>query len=159
MSKKTRRRLDAASKGESSAGGFTERDRCPAGGEISAHPHQIYAWKEVAARRRGRGFLRRVREGGEPRGSGHRVLREDRRADSKGTEFASAFRPPACPAADRISRSDAGSRVEMLVHGDAIGSVERLRPVSRRFHRCNTTRSGPTLPLGGQTRPSIRGSR
>lgn len=47
MSKKTRRRLDAGLKGESSAGGVTERsDRAELAAKYQLHPNQIYAWKK-----------------------------------------------------------------------------------------------------------------
>lgn len=60
MSKRTRRRLDAALKGEGSAGGVTERsDRRRTGGEISASPAPDLRLQEAAARRCGRGFFRR----------------------------------------------------------------------------------------------------
>src|SRR5690242_12657791 len=68
MSKKnSRRRLGCRVEGESRARGVTdEATVAELAAKYQFHPHQFYALEEAAARRRGCGFLRRDRQGGEP---------------------------------------------------------------------------------------------
>ena len=69
MSKKTRRRLDAALKAKIALEALrNEATVAELAAKYQLHPNQILCLEEAAARRRGRGFLRRERQGGEPGG-------------------------------------------------------------------------------------------
>ena len=69
MSKKTRRRLDAGLKAKVALEALrNEATVAELAAKYQLHPNQIYAWKKAAARRCSYGFLRRDRQGGEPRG-------------------------------------------------------------------------------------------